>query len=356
MKILFSENIKKFRKERKLTQEQFAEVFNVTVGAVHKWEVGSSTPDLSTIVKIADFFDVSVDVLLGVEIKSNHKDDILGRLTEAVKNNDPSCIDEAEMAIKKYPHSFDIIYFSATLYKLFGSKLNNKEYMNRSIDLYEKSLLLLSQNTNININETTIYGDMAETYILSGEYEKGIETFNKNNPKGVYDPILGFTYALNCKDEKNSTQVLANAFLREISNQYLITSGLAYNYIKMRKYDLAESVIKLYFDTIDSLHEKDEVVFFDKLKATLYIFIAFMEIKKGDNVKAANAIKDALNSAKYFDEHPMTTSENIKYINNKNILLVDALGNTAIDSIITTINLISNKELNALWKEIYNEK
>ena len=253
MKILFSENIKKFRKERKLTQEQFAEVFNVTVGAVHKWEVGSSTPDLSTIVKIADFFDVSVDVLLGVEIKSNHKDDILSRLTEAIKNNDPSGIDEAEMAIKKYPHSFDIIYFSATLYKLFGSKSKNKEYISRSIELYEKSLLLLSQNTNININETTIYGDIAETYILSGEYEKGIETFSKNNPKGIHDPILGYTYALNCKDEKNSTQILANALIREISNQYLITSGLAYNYIQKRKYDLAESTSSLKRSTKFSL-------------------------------------------------------------------------------------------------------
>ena len=36
-------NIRAFRKDRGLTQEQLAEVFGVTVGAVHKWEVGLST-------------------------------------------------------------------------------------------------------------------------------------------------------------------------------------------------------------------------------------------------------------------------------------------------------------------------
>ena len=37
-----SENIRKFRKERGLTQEQLAEVLGVTVGAVYKWEAGDS--------------------------------------------------------------------------------------------------------------------------------------------------------------------------------------------------------------------------------------------------------------------------------------------------------------------------
>ena len=38
MEMRLSENIKKYRKERKMTQEQLAEVLGVTVGAVYKWE------------------------------------------------------------------------------------------------------------------------------------------------------------------------------------------------------------------------------------------------------------------------------------------------------------------------------
>ena len=40
MKNNLAENIRKFRKERGLTQEQLAEVFDMTIGAVHKWEAG----------------------------------------------------------------------------------------------------------------------------------------------------------------------------------------------------------------------------------------------------------------------------------------------------------------------------
>ena len=65
MKNNLAENIRKFRKERGLTQEQLAEVFNMTVGAVHKWEAGLSTPDIVVLTELADFFDTSLDVLVG---------------------------------------------------------------------------------------------------------------------------------------------------------------------------------------------------------------------------------------------------------------------------------------------------
>ncbi len=42
MQVLLAENIRKYRREKKLTQEQLAEVMGVTVGAVSKWESGVS--------------------------------------------------------------------------------------------------------------------------------------------------------------------------------------------------------------------------------------------------------------------------------------------------------------------------
>lgn len=42
MDLKLHENIKKFRKDKKLTQEKLAEMLGVTVGAVSKWENGVS--------------------------------------------------------------------------------------------------------------------------------------------------------------------------------------------------------------------------------------------------------------------------------------------------------------------------
>ncbi len=82
MEITLSDNIRKFRKEHRLTQEQLAEVMGVTTGAVHKWESGLSVPDISLIVELADFFNTSVDVLLGYKMKDNNIKSTIDRIDE----------------------------------------------------------------------------------------------------------------------------------------------------------------------------------------------------------------------------------------------------------------------------------
>ena len=54
MKTKLAENIRKFRKEQNMTQEQLAEAVGVTVGAVHKWEKNLSTPELGLIMELAE--------------------------------------------------------------------------------------------------------------------------------------------------------------------------------------------------------------------------------------------------------------------------------------------------------------
>ena len=56
--------IAQIRKERGLTQEAFAKMYNVTRQTVSNWENENSYPDLSTLVKISDEFNVSLDILL----------------------------------------------------------------------------------------------------------------------------------------------------------------------------------------------------------------------------------------------------------------------------------------------------
>ncbi len=57
-------NIQKLRKEAHLSQEEFAERFHVTRQTISNWENSKSYPDLETIIKISDSFEISLDVLL----------------------------------------------------------------------------------------------------------------------------------------------------------------------------------------------------------------------------------------------------------------------------------------------------
>ena len=56
--------IAQIRKERGLTQEAFAKMYNVTRQTVSNWENEKSYPDLSTLVKISDELNVSLDILM----------------------------------------------------------------------------------------------------------------------------------------------------------------------------------------------------------------------------------------------------------------------------------------------------
>ena len=59
--------IKELRKEKGLTQTALAGVLCTTQDSISLWELGKSLPDIPTLIKIAEFFDVTTDYLLGIE-------------------------------------------------------------------------------------------------------------------------------------------------------------------------------------------------------------------------------------------------------------------------------------------------
>ena len=59
--------LRELRKEKNLTQEQLAEVFNVSARTVSRWKTGSNMPDISILVEIADYYQLDVREILNGE-------------------------------------------------------------------------------------------------------------------------------------------------------------------------------------------------------------------------------------------------------------------------------------------------
>lgn len=60
----FGEFLAELRKEKGYLQKEVAAYLNVTVATISNYEKGVHTPDLNTLTKLADFYDVSTDYLL----------------------------------------------------------------------------------------------------------------------------------------------------------------------------------------------------------------------------------------------------------------------------------------------------
>ncbi|MDE7256479.1 MAG: helix-turn-helix domain-containing protein [Clostridia bacterium] len=62
---VFSERLKELRKGSGLSQKQLAAILQTTNSSVCDWECGRAEPNLSMVARIADYFEVSCDYLLG---------------------------------------------------------------------------------------------------------------------------------------------------------------------------------------------------------------------------------------------------------------------------------------------------
>lgn len=67
--MFLAENIKYLREQDGLTQREFAEKLEVSSAAVGNWEAGTREPELSRIIKMAEFFSVSLDDFILTELR-----------------------------------------------------------------------------------------------------------------------------------------------------------------------------------------------------------------------------------------------------------------------------------------------
>lgn len=82
----FDENLRNLRKEKDYSQEYLAEKLGVTRQTISKWENGTAMPDLKKLIELADFFETSMDDLLGLDYKTVHYKQNNNE-AEAIKSN-----------------------------------------------------------------------------------------------------------------------------------------------------------------------------------------------------------------------------------------------------------------------------
>lgn len=112
----FHEILRKERTNLGLNQVEFAKIFNVTKQTVSNWENGNRNPDSATLSKLADYFGVSVDYLLGRTDERNlnkekpELDKGITTINAKKINIDDDLPDEAYDKINEYIKMVEMMY------------------------------------------------------------------------------------------------------------------------------------------------------------------------------------------------------------------------------------------------------
>lgn len=127
----FSDQIKALRKEKNLTQEEFAKKLNVSRQAVSNWENNRNLPDLEMLIQISSIFDISLDELILGDRKMN-------KMTEKlIKDTDENRKVKYNMITAVSGAGLMLIGFLC-----FVIKMSSVEYVDKNGILHENFFLI----------------------------------------------------------------------------------------------------------------------------------------------------------------------------------------------------------------------
>ena len=175
MTIKIGEKIKQLRKKADVTQEKVAEYLGITFQSVSRWENGIAYPDIEILPAIANYFNVTTDELLGVDI-ANRQERVVEIRRQVQDNFNKGCIAEnisiLRVALNEFPNDYSLLSDFAFYLQV---DYENKEYITESMSIYER---IMADCTDDAIRYSSIQF-LAYLYKHNGDKKKTLEIANR---------------------------------------------------------------------------------------------------------------------------------------------------------------------------------
>lgn len=290
MIIKLGERLKALRKNKEMTQDELAEYLGVSYQAVSRWERGEGYPDITTLPLIADFFNTTIDDLIGVNQEKTRQKikEYLARAAVYYNKKDfTNCIIVLREALSEFPNSDEIIFALA-------KSLPYKQTVD-SDEIISLCNRVLSYSLNDNLRAKT-------ADLLASHYLFNIKDLDK--AKEIADKIPSFDYGRTfipayCIRDDNEKQA---AFQQMIMDYTFVVSGairccIGYSndLTTEMKIDLYQRLNKIYEILFDGEYDYN-ILFVDNLE------LAELHMKLGELEAAMDALLRCKENAKKWDE------------------------------------------------------
>lgn len=179
MVLLLGANIRRYRLQRGLTQEEVANHLGVSFQSISKWERGEAYPDIEMLPVLANYFGVNIDELLGVseQARKEKYDEFNSSWSYNNKNGFHS--ENVKLmydALKLFPNdALLLVQLSTSLEKLEGTKEEKEKYLRESIAVQEQ---IINYCPDCEVRGATLY-NICFAYWKIGDKEKAIEQAKK---------------------------------------------------------------------------------------------------------------------------------------------------------------------------------
>lgn len=318
MEYKISDNIRFYRKQMGLTQEQLSEAMGVSTAAVSKWEQGQSLPEIAMLMELADFFDVSVDALLGYTLRANDRESVSERLKMLrCEERLDEALAETEKALQKFPNSFSVVYASADVLAHVGGKRNDRAMCERALKLMAHAIRLLGQNSDPSISELSIRLDMVGVLSSMQEPERALALLKANNFCGLLNDQIGAILAGfeggSLQRYEEAMPYLSMALLSGAASIFRTSMGFANVYEKRGELSSAIAIMGVAVTFFEGLKKPGVTSELDKLAAGFHAARARMMLQSGETAQAREELAVAKELARAYDRAPSSRASDVRF-------------------------------------------
>lgn len=329
-----ADQIRFYRRQEGLTQEQLAEAMGVSVAAVSKWEQGQSLPEIPMLMELADFFDLSVDALLGYRLRSNDRKSVSERL-KVLRREDryDEGLAEAEKALQKFPNTFTVVYECAKLFEMAGGTRKDKALQRRALDLLTHAIRLLPQNSDPQVSEMSLRLDMANVLLDMEDWERALALFKENNACGLLDDQIGCLLALVKERREEGAPYLSMALLRAVTSLVRVCDGFANVFEARKDMKSAIDILQWKHSVLSGLRKKGTVSELDKISAASHAALARLLYDCRDLGGANDELKTAKALGAAYDAAPSHSARNVRFYEGvEHVGIYSDFGRSAMDA------------------------
>ncbi len=225
------DSIRELRKQKQLRQEELAEAMGVSTASVSKWETGQCAPELTVLMELADFFEVSLDTLVGHSLKEDRVRDLLAQLEQAGKaGEEDRAISLCEKLLRNYPNHKPVVEACASAYYRQFIQTGKKDYMESCVRQTRRLMAICQGEPEA--ERLQRLQSLANQYELLEQWDSAKDCYEQSNVQGCNDASIA-NCLLRQGEAQRAVTLLSGAFDHAMFNLLTTLTRLADSWVAL---------------------------------------------------------------------------------------------------------------------------